>query len=87
MGDILIPNVDDSVIWQLEKRAEAMHLSLGECLKQFLMELAAPTPPHHTPLPDNVAGSLQRYAPEYISLEVARERLTLVMTNDADHCR
>lgn len=42
MGQVIIRNIDDTVIERLKSRAAAQHKSLEQCLREVLAEAAKP---------------------------------------------
>ncbi|MBF0135796.1 MAG: hypothetical protein HQL65_06120 [Magnetococcales bacterium] len=97
MGQIVIPDVDETIIQHLEQQAALMHMTLGESLRKMLVEIVTRNIlcqtenkpfPVQEPVPSEIlAGCLQRYAKDYIPLKVARERLWAEVAQNVDSCR
>ncbi|NGZ25943.1 MAG: hypothetical protein G8345_03515 [Magnetococcales bacterium] len=59
MGQIVISDMEDSVIQLLEMQAAAQHLTLGESLKKFLTELANNPSAHPTHSTMNATSAVE----------------------------
>ncbi|MBF0462455.1 MAG: hypothetical protein HQL87_13805 [Magnetococcales bacterium] len=88
MGQIVIPDVDDRLIRQLEQHAAAMCMTLGESLRNTLVEMAGQPWVQKPTQPGPLAGALQHRAQGAIVLEEAQEpngtQLARLARRDAD---